>query len=453
MTTGKNGGGSRFLGALASRLGIVETEVFQEGTNEVREYRGLGLTFRRKTAASSQTLDARLPAINALPPSTSNGHTPGHASGHSESLNSLAAHLEAADGLETDEAESDEVELGRSETGAPADAGGQTELLAFAAHVGSMSVASSTHGALETLNTESANGRANSSTLTEDSRVDTAPAETVGEPAEAEAERPASERHPILAGKTVGVIGFSGDDAALLGSALAAQYCSFLILTHEEAEFKKGSTSGCDLLMMQAKPEWGEPGVLYPGSALKTKRPVLIMGGRDALSAVALWTHGGPREFIPAPWAVEDAVWRAATLLVRIEASKTRRGKKTGRKLVIIGDADTAASTLLHAVLAQEGIACHVAENGVNTLALAKAKQADAVMVDVSLPGLDGFQVLAELKRDPAMSHTVTILLTARQTEADVLRGFGLGADDYITKPFSPMEVVARLKRFLLRKP
>ena len=126
---------------------------------------------------------------------------------------------------------------------------------------------------------------------------------------------------------------------------------------------------------------------------------------------------------------------------------------QTGRPLSKLGDADTAASTLLHAVLAQEGIDCHVAENGVNTLALAKAKQADAVMVDVSLPGLDGFQVLAELKRDPAMSNTVTILLTARQAEADVLRGFGLGADDYITKPFSPMEVVARLKRFLLRKP
>jgi len=249
------------------------------------------------------------------------------------------------------------------------------------------------------------------------------------------------------------VAGFSAADAALLGTALAGQYCSFLVLSHEEAEFKKGATTGCDLLILQAKPEWGEPGVLYPGSALKSKRPALIVGDRAALNAVALWTHGGPREFIPAPWTAQDTIWRAAMLLMRMDASKTRRGKKTGRKLVVIGDADTSASTLLHAVLAQEGIACHAAENGVDTLALAKSKQADAVIVDVSLPGLDGFQVLAELKRDPAMKNTVTILLTARQAEADVLRGFGLGADDYITKPFSPMEVTARLKRFLLRKP
>jgi CheY-like chemotaxis protein len=179
----------------------------------------------------------------------------------------------------------------------------------------------------------------------------------------------------------------------------------------------------------------------------------LIVGDRAALNAVALWTHGGAREFIPTPWKADDTIWRAAMLLVRLEANKARRGKKTGRKLVVIGDADTASSTLLHAVLAQEGISCHAAENGVDALALAKSKQADAVIVDVSLPGLDGFQVLAELKRDPAMKQTVTILLTARQAEADVLRGFGLGADDYITKPFSPMEVTARLKRFLLRKP
>src|SRR5271165_1736743 len=477
MTTGKNGGGSRLFSALASRLGIVETEVFQEGIHQVREYRGLGLTFRRKTVASSQTLDGRLPShidgnrhsgnppSDGNMPSATNGHTPGHASEHSKSLSSLSSHL-GADDSETD---AEEAELDPLEGYAPAGADGETELLAFAAHVGSTlpSGATSTLPAPATSGAGNGSGTATSSTATEHLKADSAPAkvdnapakpdaavaETADDAAQQETERPANERHPVLAGKTVAVIGFSGDAAALLGSALAAQYCSFLILGHEEAEFKKGSTSGCDLLMMQARPEWGEPGVLYPGSALKTKRPALIMGGRDALSAVALWTHGGPREFIPAPWAVEDAIWRAATLLVRIEASRTRRGKKAGRKLVIIGDADTAASTLLHAVLAQEGIDCHVAENGVNTLALAKAKQADAVMVDVSLPGLDGFQVLAELKRDPAMSNTVTILLTARQAEADVLRGFGLGADDYITKPFSPMEVVARLKRFLLRKP
>src|SRR5277367_2328838 len=88
MTTGKNGAGSRFFGVLASHLGIVETEVFQDGVHQVREYRGLGLTFRRKTAASSPTLDGRSPELGDI------RLTNGHASQHSESLRILASHLE-----------------------------------------------------------------------------------------------------------------------------------------------------------------------------------------------------------------------------------------------------------------------------------------------------------------------------------------------------------------------
>jgi len=448
MTTGKNGGGARLLGALASRLGIVETDVFQEGAHEIRVYRGLGMQFRRKMAASSLTLHSP-----GSPESTN-----GHSAEHTESLSSLASQLgtnviemKAPQEPVATPVES-QVEVGAlgkriAQALASVEPPVESQLRVLAAHAGSAGASAPVASAGFS---EAENAAAGWEPLSE--RIAQEPAPTPAEePPAQEPERPTNGRHPILSGKTVAVIGFSSEEAASLGSGLAAQYCSFLILTHEEAEFKKGSTSGCDLLIMQARPEWGEPGVLYPGSALKTKRPALIIGNREALSAVALWTHGGPREFVPAPWVADDIIWQAAMQLIRMEASKIRRGKKTGRKLVIIGDADTAASTLLHAVLAQEGISCHVAENGVNALALAKSKQADAVIVDVSLPGLDGFQVLAELKRDPAMSKTVTILLTARQAEADVLRGFGLGADDYITKPFSPMEVVARLKRFLLR--
>ena len=72
-------------------------------------------------------------------------------------------------------------------------------------------------------------------------------------------------------------------------------------------------------------------------------------------------------------------------------------------------------------------------------------------ILEIGLPGLDGFQILAALKRDPDLAKVRVVFLTARQNEADILRAFGLGADDYITKPFSPMEVAARLKRILGR--
>jgi DNA-binding response OmpR family regulator len=82
---------------------------------------------------------------------------------------------------------------------------------------------------------------------------------------------------------------------------------------------------------------------------------------------------------------------------------------------------------------------------------LVRSLHPHAAILDVSMPCLDGFQVLASIKQDPSLASTKVVLLTSRQTEVDVLQAFGLGADDYMTKPFSPMELAARLKRLLVR--
>jgi len=74
------------------------------------------------------------------------------------------------------------------------------------------------------------------------------------------------------------------------------------------------------------------------------------------------------------------------------------------------------------------------------------------VILDVNMPGIDGFEVLANLRADDLAARIPVVLLTARQQEADVLKGFSYGASDYITKPFNPMEVTARIARYLPRK-
>jgi DNA-binding response OmpR family regulator len=123
--------------------------------------------------------------------------------------------------------------------------------------------------------------------------------------------------------------------------------------------------------------------------------------------------------------------------------------RKTVR--VLIAEEDPATATLLETVLSSHGMECHVVRNGEDALEMARGKQIDVAILEVGLPGLDGFQILAALRRDPDMARVRVVFLTARQSEADILRAFGLGADDYITKPFSPMEVSARLKRLLGR--
>ena len=256
----------------------------------------------------------------------------------------------------------------------------------------------------------------------------------------------------ILSGKTIGVIGFSPVQSRALGHALAAQHCSFLTLTETDAEFRKGSTDGCDVLIIQLRAEAVETGSGEVSPLLSAKKPALLIGEPALLMSAAMLAQGNPREFVETSAPVEESIWRAAVLLSGIPGPKPRAKKKNRQMQIVVGDDDPSSRTLVHAILAQEGMKCHSADNGAQALALARSKAADVMIVDVNMPGLDGFQVLAEIKRDPTLTGMRVILLTTRQAEADVLRGFGLGADDYVTKPFSPLELAARVKRLLGRR-
>jgi DNA-binding response OmpR family regulator len=116
---------------------------------------------------------------------------------------------------------------------------------------------------------------------------------------------------------------------------------------------------------------------------------------------------------------------------------------------VLVADDDATVVALLSATLCHYGIDCQAASNGQDALDMARQTQPDALVLDVNMPRLDGFAVLAALRNDPSTAHLAIVMLSARQQETDVLRGFGLGADDYVVKPFNPMELAMRLKRML----
>jgi DNA-binding response OmpR family regulator len=116
------------------------------------------------------------------------------------------------------------------------------------------------------------------------------------------------------------------------------------------------------------------------------------------------------------------------------------------RILVVEDDAKTLAAVRLY--LEHGGYAVDVAEDGPTALARARAKRPDLVVLDRMLPGLDGLAVFRALR---GFSSVPVILLTARTTEQDRLEGLDLGADDYVSKPFSPRELVARVRAVLRR--
>ena len=113
---------------------------------------------------------------------------------------------------------------------------------------------------------------------------------------------------------------------------------------------------------------------------------------------------------------------------------------------VVVDDTD-ADRRLAQTLLEHAGYTVTVCGDGRAGLELIKRETPDLVIADLITPGMDGYEVLAAIRAETLPVRV--LLLTARQQESDIIRGFTLGADDYVVKPFSPMELVARLKRLL----
>ncbi|MGO1281246.1 MAG: response regulator transcription factor [Leuconostoc mesenteroides] len=116
---------------------------------------------------------------------------------------------------------------------------------------------------------------------------------------------------------------------------------------------------------------------------------------------------------------------------------------------ILVVDDETAIATLLQYNLQENGYEVTVASDGLSAYQKAKEQQFNAILLDLMLPEMDGMTVLKQLRQDKV--STPIILVTAKGDELDRVLGLELGADDYITKPFSPREVVARLKAVLRR--
>ncbi len=115
---------------------------------------------------------------------------------------------------------------------------------------------------------------------------------------------------------------------------------------------------------------------------------------------------------------------------------------------ILIIDDEPSIVNLVSAYLRPEGYQIFTAADGPSGLKAAHAYKPDLILLDVMLPGMDGVELLSRLRRD---SDVYVMMLTARTEETDKVVGLTVGADDYVTKPFSPRELVARIKSALRR--
>lgn len=122
----------------------------------------------------------------------------------------------------------------------------------------------------------------------------------------------------------------------------------------------------------------------------------------------------------------------------------------SANKRVLVVDDDAKTVELVKLYLKRDGYRVLAAYDGIEALRLARESRPDLVVLDLMLPGLDGLEVCRKLREE---SDVPIIMLTARTTENDRLAGLDLGADDYVTKPFSPRELAARVRAVLRRIP
>ena len=118
---------------------------------------------------------------------------------------------------------------------------------------------------------------------------------------------------------------------------------------------------------------------------------------------------------------------------------------------ILVADDEEDILELVRYNLAVNGHEVETTLTGSGALEAAQARPPDLLILDVMLPDLLGFEVLRRLRQSKAGAHVPVIMLTAKSSETDVLVGFELGADDYVTKPFSPRELVARVRAVLAR--
>lgn len=132
---------------------------------------------------------------------------------------------------------------------------------------------------------------------------------------------------------------------------------------------------------------------------------------------------------------------------------RTQINRGQGRRMsdILIVDDDEIVARTIERTLRRHGFRTAVARSGVEALRTARRHRPDLVLLDVLMPGMNGYRTCSEMRRDPLLSDMPVLFLTAKGKDSDVVEGFSAGADDYLAKPFNPEELILRIRAILRR--
>jgi CheY-like chemotaxis protein len=253
-----------------------------------------------------------------------------------------------------------------------------------------------------------------------------------------------------LTGKTVALAGLPASESERLCVALETVRAR-PVFFELAARPDPNAIADCDAVVTYVRLDDAGSVWLDPDSTL-ARRPTVFVGNREHLLALEPRVQSIAREFLMDSWQPAEALVRLSHALSApaVQTVQTQeRPTREGRICVLAVDDDPAVLAVLRKALEDCEMECVAAADGLQAISAARQRRPEAVILDVNMPGMDGYEVLAAIRREGI--PTRVLLLTARQKEGDILQGFYMGADDYLIKPFNPMELTARLKRFLPR--
>ena len=186
----------------------------------------------------------------------------------------------------------------------------------------------------------------------------------------------------------------------------------------------------------------------------RSRKPAVIVGTLDELTAQFAVVADLNRDFILRPCQPEELLLRAYRILRFVDAAEVavQAPARNGSRRIVIADDDATTIVMMSTILKHFNFECEVASDGEQAIDLARKNKPDLVLLDVSMPHMNGFEALAKLRSNVDTKDTRVILVSAHHDEAEVVKGFSLGADDYVTKPFNSGELMARINR-VLRNP
>jgi PleD family two-component response regulator len=187
----------------------------------------------------------------------------------------------------------------------------------------------------------------------------------------------------------------------------------------------------------------------------RSRKPAVIIGTFEELVPRFAAVADLNRDFILRPCRAEELLLRTYRILRFVETTEVEiqgSPSRNGSRRVVLADDDATTAFMISTILKHFHFECEIARDGEHALDIARKKRPDLVLLDVSMPGMNGFEALTALRNDLATRDMPVILVSAHRDEAEVVKGFSLGADDYVTKPFNSGELMARINR-VLREP